>query len=215
MQLFPIRYLIFLSVACLIFSCDPYRHMQKISSDPSCVYALKPDFNHVMYKTSVDVVGKHLSGILLFKNMPDSSTRIVFLSETGFSFFDFGFGTDSGFRVYQITPQMNKKAFIKLLRKDFELLLFSNMDSRLAYTLQDSNRLYHAFPQSEEINYYITDTLCQELIKMQRASSKKPMMEAFITNNGKGNSPDSIFLIHYLKVNFTISLKKITPLAAE
>jgi hypothetical protein len=215
MQISPIRYLIFLSAVCLIFSCDPYRHMQKISSDPSCVYSLKPDFNHVMYKTSVDVVGKHLSGILLFKNLPDSSTRIVFLSETGFSFFDFGFGSDSGFRVYQITPQMNNKALIKILRKDFELLLFRNMNRLSSYALADSNRIYHAFPQEEETNYYITDTLCQKLFKMQRATPNKRVMEAVIKNDVKGNPPDSIFLIHYLKINFTISLKKITPLAAE
>ncbi len=80
---------------------------------------------------------------------------------------------------------------------------------------QDSGRVYHAFPQAEEINYYVTDTLCQELLKMQRATPNKRVMEAFIKNEGKGNPPDSIFLIHHLKINFTISLKKITPLAAE
>ncbi len=215
MQVFPIRYLIFLSLASLVFSCDPYRHMQKISSDPSCVYSLKPDFNHTMYKTSADVIGKHISGILLIKNMPDSSTRIVFLSETGFSFFDFGFGPDSGFRVYQVTPQMNNSALIKMLRKDFDLLLFRNMNKPGSYALKDSNQVYHAFPQEEEVNYYITDTLCRKLLKMERVTSKKRVMEAFITTSGKGNPPDSIFLIHHLKVNFTISLKKISPLASE
>jgi hypothetical protein len=215
MQVSPIRYLLFFSAACSFFSCDPYRHMQKIASDPSCVYSLKPDFNHVVYKTSVDVIGKHLSGILLIKNMPDSGTRIVFLSETGFSFFDFGFGSDSGFRVYQITPQMNNKALIKTLRKDFELLLFRNMNSLTSYTLADSSRIYHAFPQEEDINYYVTDTLCHELFEMQIATPKKRVMEAFIKNDAKEKTPDSIFLIHHLKVNFTISLKKITPLASE
>jgi hypothetical protein len=110
---------------------------------------------------------------------------------------------------------MNNKALINTLRKDFELLLFRNMNRLTSYALGDSNRVYHAFPQAEDINYYITDTLCQELLEMQRATPKKRLMEAFIKNDVKGNPPDSIFLIHHLKINFTISLKKITPLASE
>src|ERR1700688_3088788 len=132
-----IRFLIFLSMACMCLSCNQYRHMQKISSDESCLQKLKPDFNHAVYKTSVDVVGKYISGILVIKRMPDSSTRVVFTNEMGFSFFDFGFSPDSGFKVYLIVPKMNKKGLIRTLRKDFELLLFRNMDSEKFYSLKD------------------------------------------------------------------------------
>jgi hypothetical protein len=68
--------------------------MQKIKSDESCIQKFKPDFRQVVYRTSADVVGKHLSGLLVFKFMPDSSTRVVFSNEMGFSLFDFGFGPE-------------------------------------------------------------------------------------------------------------------------
>jgi hypothetical protein len=215
MRIFPIRSLASLSVICLGFSCNQYRHMQKIHTDENCVQKFRPDFNRAIYKTSVDVIGKHIGGILLIKAMPDSSTRIVFSNEMGFTFFDFGFLPGNGFTVFQIIPQMNKKALIRTLRNDFELIMFRNMDSIGNYSLTDSNRLvFHAYPQSRGVNYYVTDTGCHQLIKMQRASSKKPVMEARVEGSFPGNSPDSISIRH-LNFNFLITLKKMSAIAAQ
>ena len=210
-----IRFLIFLSLTCLNFSCNQYRHMQKIPSDETCILKLKPDFHHVVYKTSVDVIGKHISGLLVIKLLPDSSTRVVFTNEMGFSYFDFGFPHDTGFKVYSIIPQMNKEALIRTLRKDFELLLFRNMASRKYYALKDSGLIYHAFPQSEGVNYYISDSICRRLVKMQRASTKKPVMEAVIFGNSLVTAPDSISIRHFNISHFSITLKQIPAPAAQ
>jgi hypothetical protein len=214
MRKYPILFLISLSTGFLNCSCNAHSHLQKIRSGESCVRKFKPDFNHVLYQTSVDITGKHFSGILLIKIMPDSSTRFSFSNEAGFSFFDFGFGQDSGFFVYQITPRMNKKAVIKTLRNDFELLLFRNMDTVKSYTMTDSNQVFHAYPQPKGINYYITDTDCSRLIKMQRASKHKPVMEANLGSLTADKTPDSISIRH-LNFNFSISLVKILPLVNE
>ena len=144
--------------------------MQKVQTRENCVLKFKPEFTRVMYKTSADVRKTHISGLLLIKRMQDSSIRVVFTNEMGFPFFDFGFGADSGFTVYQITPNMNKKYLITTLRKDFELILFRNMESTSRYALQDSQLVYHAYPQQSGINYYITDISCRQLVNMQRAS---------------------------------------------
>jgi len=210
----PIRFLIFLSLFILNISCNQYRHLKRTLPEEHCIEKFKPDFRHEEYKTSVDVIGKHISGLLLIKYMPDSSTRIVFTSEMGLSFFDFGFLRDSGFAVYHIVPQMNKAALIKTLRKDFELIMFRNMDENKSYNLIDSTNIYHAYPQEKGINYYITDEHCNYLIRMQRSSDKKPIMEAFFYDNLPGNSPDSISIRH-LNFKFSISLKKIMPLASQ
>ena len=214
MPRFPIRSLLFLSAVALNIACSQYRHMQKIKTTESCILSFKPDFGHTVYKISVDVVGKHFSGLLVVKRMPDSSTRIVFTNEMGFSFFDFGFLPNNGFMVYQIIPQMNKKALVKTLRKDFDLILFRSMDSSKYYALADSGLIYHAFPQSKGINFYITDTHCSKLVKMERSSNKKPVMEAQLYGGVVGSSPDSISIRH-LNFNFSISLKKIPALAPQ
>jgi hypothetical protein len=80
--------------------------------------------------------------------------------------------------------------------------------------LADSNLVYHGYPQTKGVNYYVTNTRCSQLVKMQRASNKKPVMEAFIYKSSPGNSPDSISIRH-LNFNFSISLKKISPLAPQ
>ena len=214
MHPFPIRLLIFLSLFSLNISCNQYRHLKRIPTEENCIEKFKPAFRREEYKISVDVIGKHISGLLLIKYMPDSSTRIVFTNEMGFSFFDFGFSQDNGFAVYQIVPQLNKLALIKTLRKDFELIMFRNMDINKSYNLNDSPIIYHAYPQEKGVNYYITDEQCGRLIKMQRSSDKKPIMEALFFDNLPGKSPDSVSIQH-LNFKFLISLKKITPLASQ
>lgn len=207
------RCLLFLSVATGISSCSAYRHMQKIDSDDGCLQQFKPRIQRALYNTSVDVTGKHISGLLLIKTMPDSSTRIVFANEMGFSFFDFGFFNGNGFKVYQIIPQMDKKGVVKTLRKDFELVLFRNMSDTHRFALRDSGLVYYGFPQSRGVNYYVTDTGCSRLVKMQRASKRKPVMEAFLYS-GQSSVPDSIFIRH-LNFSFSITLKKIQAGAKE
>jgi len=187
--------------------------MQKIDSDDGCLQQFKPRIQRALYNTSVDVTGKHISGLLLIKTMPDSSTRIVFANEMGFSFFDFGFFSGNGFKVYQIIPQMDKKALVKTLRKDFELVLFRNMSGTRRFALRDSALVYYGFPQSRGVNYYVTDTRCSRLVKMQRSSKRKPVMEAFLYSN-QSSVPDSIF-IHHLNFSFSITLKKIQSSAKE
>ncbi len=200
-------FLLFLSCCTGGMSCSRYRHMKKIHTDESCLSKLKPDFTHVVYKTSVDVIGKHISGLLLIKLMPDSSTRIVFSNAFGFKYFDFGFLAKDSFTVYQIIPQMNKQPLIKTLRKDFELVMLRTMEKSSGYALADSGLIYHAYPQVKGVNYYVTDSACGRLIKMQRASKKKPVMEAVLFGGSAGDSPDSISIRH-LNFDFTITLKK-------
>ncbi len=214
MHPFPIRFLIFLSLFFLNISCNQYRHLKRSPPEENCIEKFKPAFQREEYKISVDVIGKHISGLLLIKYMPDSSTRIVFTNEMGFSFFDFGFPGNNGFEVYHIVPQMNKTALIKTLRKDFELIMFRNRDRNKSYDLADSSIIYHAYPQEKGVNYYITDEPCSRLIKMQRSSNKKPIMEALFYDYTPGQAPDSISIRH-LNFKFSISLKKLMPLASQ
>ncbi len=206
MRIFPIRCLLYLSLVSLMMGCNSYQHLQKIRLSDQCLQKFKPAITRALYRTSVDVIGKHISGMLLIKTMPDSSTRVVFSNAMGFSFFDFGFSKGNEFKVYQIISQMDKKALIKTLRKDFELVLFRNMQEKNRFTLTDSAFIYYGFPQEKGVNYYITDKNCAGLVKMERSSKRKPVVEAVMTFNDE-SVPDSISIRH-LNFNFSITLKK-------
>src|SRR5215207_2278735 len=120
MNQFPMRYLFF-SAACIACFCcsSDYHYMNAIQANEDCIAKLTPfRLNTSWYHASVDVVGSHISGLLLIKHMPDSSMRVVFTNEAGVTFFDFGFN-DGNFKVHNIIGQLNKKPVIQTLRKDF------------------------------------------------------------------------------------------------
>jgi len=139
--------------------------------------------------------------------MPDSSTRLVFSNEMGFKYFDFEFSAAGVFKVYYILPQMDKKAVLTTLRKDFELLLMQHLDTKNAFLLKKDGLFYYGFPQTKGNNYYITDSTCRQLIRLERASRRKPVVMAVMQHYADG-TPDTIGISH-ANFNFTIGLKKL------
>jgi hypothetical protein len=205
---FRIRYLLSGSLLLFFFGCSPvYMQMQTTTGNTSGLAKFKPVFNVALYKTEVDVVGNHLSGLLLIKKMPDSSTRIVFSNEMGFTFFDFGFAADGNFKVYSVIKKMNKKPVLKTLRNDFELLLMDHLDTAAASVRINNGLVYYVFPQTKGYNYYITDSTGDNLVSMERASKRKTVVQAIMKNYSKG-TPDTIGISHKT-FNFTIGLKRI------
>jgi hypothetical protein len=181
--------------------------MQAVSGDVNDLKKFKPAFTVALYNTQVDVVGIHLSGLLLIKKMPDSSTRIVFSNEMGFKFFDFEFAPDGNFKVFSVIKQMNKKSVLKTLRKDFELILMEHLDSNSVSVRTKDELLYFVFPQVKGYNYYITDSTGNKLVRMERASKRKTIVEAIMKDYVNG-MPDTIGISHKT-FNFTIGLKRI------
>lgn len=208
MRLSPIIYLILSSGLLLISGCSPaHKQMQSATADVNVLRKFKPNFSVALYNTTVDVVGNHLSGLLLIKKMPDSSTRMVFSNEMGVGFFDFEFKDDGDFKVYSIMKKLNKKSVIKTLRHDFELILMNKIGNSKATVKTNGGLTYFIFPQTKGFNYYITNQSGSELVRMERASNKKPIVEAVMKNYVNG-VPDTIGISHKT-FEFNIGLKKI------
>ncbi len=200
--------LILSSCLAVLLGCSPvHKQMQSANADVQGVQKFKPAFGVALYSTTVDVSGNHLSGLLLVKKMPDSSTRMVFSNEMGLSFFDFEFSADGNFKVYSIIKKMNRKAVIKTLRHDFELVLMNRLGHSNASVRSLGGQLYFIFPQEKGYHYYITNENGAELLRMERASSKKVIMEAVMKNYRNG-IPDTIGISHKT-FEFNIGLKRI------
>jgi len=208
MQISRIIYLILSSCLPVVFACTPvHQQMQSSAAHASVLQQFRPAFTVALYNTTVDVVGNHLSGLLLVKKMPDSSTRMVFSNEMGFTFFDFEFAADGGFKVYSIIKKLDKRSVIKTLRNDLELVLMNNLDSNKATVKTKDGLVYFIFPQTKGFNYYITNQSGDELLRMERASNKKTIVEAVMKNYIAG-IPDTIGISHKTFV-FNIGLKRI------
>jgi hypothetical protein len=191
-----------------MLSCSPvHQQMQSATADVNVLQKFKPAFTVALYNTTVDVMGNHLSGLLLIKKMPDSSTRVVFSNEMGLGFFDFEFKPDGEFKVYSIMKKLNKNSVIKTLQHDFELVLMNNLDNSKAVVKTNEGLTYFIFPQSKGFNYYITNQTGDQLVRMERASNKKTIVEAMMKNY-IGGIPDTIGISHKT-FEFNIGLKRI------
>ncbi|MFT4152975.1 hypothetical protein [Parafilimonas sp.] len=203
------RYLL-ISLLIVFSACSSsYKHLQRTTGDVHCLDKFKPDFSNALYYTQVNVIGKHLSGLLLIKLMPDSSERMVFSNEAGFKFFDFGFAAEGGFTVYYIIDAMNKKAVITTLRKDFEIVMMQPYSMQNGFLKKDIDSAYnyYTFPQEKGFNYYITDAGCNNLIRLERASKRKAVVKIRMLDY-KNGLLDSIGITH-TNFNFNIGLKRL------
>ncbi|MEO6489068.1 MAG: hypothetical protein ABIO04_03935 [Ferruginibacter sp.] len=181
--------------------------MQPASADINTLDKFKPDLSLALYNTKVDVVGNHLSGLLLIKSLTDHSTRLVFSNEMGYTYFDFEFDSSGNFKVHSIIKQMDKRSVLKTLRKDLELVLMNTLDKSGVSIRSSDNFVYFIFPRSKGFNYYITDSTGNQLLRMERASNKKTVVEAIMKNYVNG-VPDTIGITHK-NFDFTIGLKRI------
>ena len=205
------RNLLLNSILCLILmgcskAVSPV-HFQKVLPDAKvCIADLKPKFTSVLYNTKVDVVGKHLSGLLLFKQMPDSSTRVVFSSEMGVNFFDFEYSSN-GFKVHSCMEQLNRKIVIRQLKKDIGLLFMYNCHLADVQTFNTEEEMNFAFVNGSEEDYYISDLQCSNIKRIENVvdNHKKVIVNVY---GSKGQMPDSVMLSHQ-NFEFMISLKQI------
>ena len=202
------RCLILGSCMYIMLGCSSaYKHLQTTAGDAGKLQKFKPVFSVALYKANVDVAGNHLSGLLMIKKMPDSSVRLVFSNEIGFKFFDFEFAPAGEFKVYSIIKQMNKKAVIKTLRKDFALVMMQGIESLNVLIRKNEGLIYYTYLQPGGYNHYITNTTGDELVRMERSSKRKTVMQA-IMKNYIGGMPDTIGITHK-NFNFTIGLKRL------
>ena len=204
------RFLPLSSLALLIFvaGCSSaYKSLSTSTGDVSCIQKFKPRFNSTLYNTQVNVVGKHLSGLLLFKSMPDSSLRIVFSSEMGVKFFDFEFGPGGLFKVHHVMKQLDKKSVINMLKSDFELILIRNKTPENVLIKKDSSYTWYGFPVNKETHYYITNQACDSLVRIENAMKRKPKVQIVMLDYNNG-IPDSIGITHR-NFNMDIGLKYI------
>ncbi|WP_413670634.1 hypothetical protein ACEN9X_12245 [Mucilaginibacter sp. Mucisp86] len=203
------RFLLLSSCLFILAGCSSvYKSLKPAEGNVREIKKFAPDFTNVLYKTEVDVIGgHHLSGLLLIKTLPDKSVRMVFSNEMGFKFFDFEFKPDGGFKVYYIIKQMDKRPVIITLQKDFELVMMRRQNPETGYMRQDDSFLYYVFPQEKGANYYITNKAGTELIRMERSSDRKPVVQAIMHNFHDG-IPDTIGISHK-NFKFNIGLKRL------
>lgn len=203
---FPIRFLLLSITSISLLQCkSEYAQLRTAAADDACWSRLAP--THIStswYNTSVDVVGKHISGLLLIKNMEDSSKRVVFTNEAGVTFFDFGF-ENGNFIVHKIISQLDRKPIVKTLRKDFELILGIPFQKGRYQRFIAGEAVYFGVAQKNETAYFITNKDCAYLQQLEWGTARKRIISVRIPDSGYP-SPERIELEHHtfkMQINLT------------
>ena len=197
MNQFLIRYLL-LSLCALLLSCtSAYRSLKPALVDAACANKVIPSsISTSWYQASIDVANKHLSGLVLIKNMPDSSQRVVFTSEAGVTFFDFSFKQPQKFTVHTIIKKLNRKPVIKTLQKDFELMLGTPFTQGAIQSWKTHEETFFGVTQKKETAYFITDKDCSSLRRLEWGTKRKRKVSIQIMGS-EYSLPDTIAITHY------------------
>jgi len=205
------RYFLFVSL--FLVSCGkPYKDLV-LQQGNITTRTFQPEFTTELFRCTVD--GKflfkkfHLSGLLYFKNFSDTATRVVFQNEMGLTYFDFGWDKQAVFQVNYIMEQMDKPALINTLKKDFELLMFKNIEqSSRAYFKNNSGEAIFRFKLPKGFAYYILDGN-NALKGIENADEKRKVVCMDFAPPNQSNQFAEQITIKHLRANFSISLKKL------
>jgi hypothetical protein len=199
------KYFLF-SALCFLAGCASYYKGLTSEALIPCADEIKPtNLNTTWYTASIDVIGKHLSGLLVVKKMPDASYRLVFTNEAGATFFDFKFLPDGSFQVVSVITQLNKKPVIETLRKDFELMLGLPFDQPLQ-SWQHNSLKYAGIERDGEKIYFIVNPDCASHGNLEIGSNRKRKVSISLMGK-EPEQPDSILITHYT-FDMTIRLTK-------
>lgn len=162
-------------------------------------------YKSVKYRTAVDVMGKHLSGIMIFKQMTDSQTRIVFLNEIGTTFFDLSF-TNEGYKYNSILKSLDKRSVKALLAKDLGMLLIKGIYSG-ALEINESKFLYKL--KKRGFVTYQVDEECKP-IKIENISPKKKKIVAINLQEANNQFDIGKISIEHFTFSFQITMTLIS-----
>lgn len=190
---------LYYSILAISLCCcaSDYAGLTATSPDTECARRIQPGLiNTSWYDASIDVWGHHISGLLLIKVMPDSAYRVVFTNEAGITYLDFGFLNNGAFKVYTVIGQLKKKAVIKTLRKDFELILGIPFEGVPPARFIAGEEVYFGVRQKNERAYFITTKDCASLQRIERGSSRKRVVSVRVSQQGYP-LPEQLELTHH------------------
>jgi len=167
------------------------------------------NFNSFLFKTNITVYNKNFSGLLITKQLSANDYRVIFTTELGMKMFDFEF-KDTTFTLHYCVSQFNNPKLLKVIQKDIETLLMSNISNKKQTNFEDKDGFYRVqkleFQKTE--NYYFTEKSSAQLTKIEHAK-KRIKKTTFTLSNYQNDFPGSILIQHHdLKLKIDLNLLK-------
>jgi len=205
----------------LFYSCSislfPDYHRQAETGAIAPASWFQSDSSHFLFNTKIDLMKNHFSGLMVVKPFPDSSYRVVFLTEVGLKIFDMEFMPDRQVKVHYMMDAMKRKALVNTLSNDISLVLMNGLQriQPEVLGLNDSLDLVFRFKNGRRKNcYYVTTQSNRPYLARQVAGISRKVTADLYGNPHTGI--DSVKIKHD-NLRLAISLYRIieNPHAAE
>lgn len=200
----PITSLLLISAQFLLPSCGTQKQSPVISNE--CRQLLNQRITSATYYTTIDFGPRHFTGLMVFKATDDTTKRAVFITETGFKFFDFEF-TPSNFAVKYCLPRLNKPVVIKTLSRDFGMLLQPSQGELTKRSVKQGQAIYKFKDHLHGFYYFSTAANCSTLQEM--AYGGAVVKKVRIAINGVKNGSFDSLLIHHPFMGLKIKLNRL------
>jgi hypothetical protein len=190
----------------LLSGCSVANKINVMDAFTNCPPVFQSAIHTATYSAQLDFYKKHISGLFVFKSMNDTTERVVFMTETGFKFFDFEF-TPHQFKVQYIIPSLNKKFIVNTLSRDLGYLVVPPFENSAHEQPKNDNYTIFKFPTHKAYAYYSTDKRCDQLQKIEVGNDKKKSLVIDFTDRQNMN-PKTINIAHR-NFKLTIFMKQI------
>lgn len=196
------RYLL-ISFLLLFLSCGSYSKKNGFKGlSKTIAYVENPYFSNkdkdYVYKAKIESFGKSFGGIFIVKKLGKANHRIVFTTEMGNKLFDFVM-EQNGFKTNYILPDIDKKMFVNLLKRDLKTLVSEKSKIAKGFT-KNSDVIWETGIKKEKYFYFIQNQNLDKIIKVSGGKEKVKFIFSEINDNIVGR----IQIIHKsipLKIN--------------
>jgi len=151
------KLLLLISWCILAVSCSTQKTLETSNNSTVSTFipVFGPNATEAIFRGTIDVNGKHFSGIFVFKKISENKFRAVLMSEVGMTLLDMSF-TPKDFTVNYCIEPLSKKGLFKLLYHDFKLALdepglqqlkrkknHENVSKTILYKKKDTRDFYY------------------------------------------------------------------------
>jgi hypothetical protein len=157
-----------------------------------------------VYKSKIDVYGKHFGGILIIKKTAKNTHRVVFTTEFGSTLFDFEF-KENDFKSHFIVSALNKPIIVNTLKKDFNILLKETLLVQQEFTSNSS--IFYKTKDENRFNFYVFSKEKPYLKKIVHTSATKEKI-TFTFEDIIDDSAHHIAINHHT-IKLSLALQKL------
>lgn len=150
-----------------------------------------------VYKTDIDVFGRHFSGLMLIKRNSLNDYRIVFISQVGLSIFDYGLKNGVFTDYYSIDYIKDNGMASSVLRDDLRLILSDELSPPIGkYYSNSEKKSVYKFASGKNYNYYFMDGNACQIERIEKANDSYKITVVEYSDYSEGY-PGKITLRHF------------------